>query len=53
MINTYLDENQFYFIKDEQHLCCDELQFKYVCKAHGETMGCYYCEFDYSQECEC
>ncbi len=32
--------------------CCDESQFRYTCKAHGESMGCYYCEFDYTKDCE-
>ena len=53
MMKTYIDENEFYFVKDETHFCCDECQFIYVCKEHGEQMGCYYCEFDYSKDCEC
>ena len=53
MIKEYLDENQFYFIKDEIKIHCDEQQFIHVCKAHGEQQGCYYCEFDYDKECEC
>jgi hypothetical protein len=54
MIDTkYIDQNEFYLIKDEQRFCCGESQFRYVCKAHGEAMGCYYCEFDYSKDCEC
>ena len=53
MINTYIDENEFYFILDEIKFHCDEQQFVYVCKAHGEQLGCYFCEFDYSQDCEC
>ena len=52
MINTYIDENEFYFIKDEMLYCCDESQFKHVCKAHGETMGCYFCEFNDVENCE-
>ena len=44
--------SEFYLIKDEQRFCCDESQFKYVCKAHGESMGCYYHEFDYTENCE-
>jgi len=51
--NKYIDQNEFYFIKDEMKLCCDEIQFVMVCKEHGEQMGCYYCEFDYSKKCEC
>ena len=53
MIKEYIDENEFYFVIDEMRFCCDESQFRYVCKAHGEAMGCYYCEFDYSKDCEC
>jgi hypothetical protein len=48
----YIDETEFYFIKDEMKFHCDESQFVYVCKAHGEQMGCYYCEFDYDTDCE-
>jgi len=53
MIKEYLHETEFYFIVDEIKIHCDEQQFIYVCKAHGETMGCYFCEFDYSTDCEC
>jgi hypothetical protein len=52
MITEYIDQNEFYLIKDEQRFCCGESQFRYVCKSHGEAMGCYYCEFDYSNDCE-
>jgi hypothetical protein len=52
MIKEYLDEDKFYFIKDELHFCCGESQFIYVCKAHGEQMGCYFCQFSYSEDCE-
>ena len=52
MIKEYLDETEFYFILDEIKFHCDEQQFVHVCKAHGETMGCYFCEFDYSTDCE-
>ena len=52
MITEYIDQNEFYLIKDEQRFCCGESQFRYVCKSHGEAMGCSYCEFDYSNDCE-
>jgi hypothetical protein len=52
MIKEYIDQNEFYLIKDEQRYCCDESQFVYVCKAHGEQMDCYYCGFNYSENCE-
>jgi hypothetical protein len=48
-----IDETPYYDIIDEQRFCCDESQFKYYCKAHGESMGCYYCEFDYDKPCDC
>jgi hypothetical protein len=52
MIKEYLDETEFYLIKDEIKFHCDEQQFIYVCKEHGETMGCYFCEFNYDENCE-
>lgn len=53
MATLVIDTNEFYEIIDRQHYCCDESQFIYVCKAHGEQQGCYFCEFDYSAPCEC
>jgi hypothetical protein len=53
MTSTIIDQNEFYLIKDEMLFHCDESQFVHVCKACGEQMGCYYCEFDYSQPCDC
>ena len=49
---SQIDSNEFYTIHDPTWICCDEIQFKYYCKAHNEKMGCYYCEFDYSQPCD-
>jgi len=48
-----IDHNEFYLIHDLLFFCCDEQQFRHSCKEHGEMMGCYYCEFDYSTKCEC
>jgi|LakMenE01Jun11ns_1017448.scaffolds.fasta_scaffold9245902_2 hypothetical protein len=54
MLDTkYIDQNEFYLIKDQQHFCCGESQFVYVCKAHGEQMDCYFCGFDYDEPCQC
>jgi hypothetical protein len=53
MVTSVIDQNEFYWIWDLSFLCCDEVQFRYQCKKHSELMGCYYCEFDYSKECEC
>jgi hypothetical protein len=52
-LNNQIDENEFYQIVDEMFYCCDESQFKHYCKKHTEFMGCYFCQFDYTQECEC
>ena len=48
-MTKFIDENQFYWITDVTHICCDEVQFKYVCRACRETMDCYYCGFDYTE----
>lgn len=53
MNSLIIDSNEFYNIIDRQRFCCDESQFIYICKAHGEQQGCYFCEFDYSEPCEC
>jgi hypothetical protein len=50
---SIIDQNKFYTIHEPTFMCCDQSQFRYVCKAHGESMGCYFCEFDYTQECGC
>jgi hypothetical protein len=47
-----IDSNTYYNIADELFVCCDEHQFRYYCKAHGERQGCQFCEFDPSKECE-
>jgi hypothetical protein len=47
-----IDETKFYTIHEPTWMCCDEFQFTYVCKAHGEKMGCYFCEFDYDKPCD-
>jgi hypothetical protein len=50
---TTITSDKNYRIVDEQHLCCDELQFSYYCMKCDEFMGCYYCTFDYSQPHDC
>jgi len=47
-----IDQTKFYTIHEPTWMCCDESQFTYVCKAHGEKMGCYFCEFDYDKPCD-
>ena len=44
--------NKFYLTNYESFVCCDELQYRYFCDNHFEQMGCYFCEFDYSIDCE-
>jgi len=51
MILEITKEN--YRIIDELHSCCGESQFKYYCKNCEEFMGCYFCEFDYTEKHEC
>lgn len=46
-------ETEFYTIDEPTFMCCDQSQFTYHCKAHREKMGCYFCAFDYTQECGC
>ena len=50
---SVIDQNEFYLIHDLTFMCCDESQFRYSCKEHGEIMGCYFCEFDPYAKCEC
>lgn len=52
-MSSVIDQTRFYWVMDESHYCCDEVQFRYVCKAHDEYQGCYFCQFDYNKECEC
>lgn len=46
-------QTEYYNITDKIHICCDEQQFRYYCKAHSEFMGCYFCTFDYTEPCDC
>jgi len=48
-----IDETKDYIILDEMHYCCEEAQFKYICKKCGDFMGCYFCEFNYTEPCGC
>ena len=48
-----IDSTEHYIILDVQHLCCDQSQFVYVCKHCEERMGCYFCEFDYTERHDC
>jgi hypothetical protein len=52
-MSNQIDQTEFYEIMDKLWMHCDESQFTYYCKAHGEQMGCYYCEFDYTKPCDC
>ena len=52
-MTQFIDETKDYYIMDVTHLCCDEIQFKYVCKKCDETMDCYYCGFDYTEPHDC
>ena len=37
-MTKFIDETENYFIMDVTHLCCDAVQFKYVCRV-CYTMG--------------
>ena len=52
-MNIEIDDEKYYYIEDEQHYCCDESQFKYYCKICDEFMGCYFCEFSYTEPHGC
>lgn len=47
-----LDEKQNYIMTGEFSLCfsCDEQYEVYSCLVCEETQGCYYCNFDCSDE---
>ena len=48
-----IDQNKFYNILDELFFCCDEQQFRYVCKKCEEYMGCQFCTFNPYEACDC
>lgn len=50
---SVIDQNKFYNIMDELFVCCDEHQFRYVCKQCEEYMGCQFCTFDPYKACDC
>ena len=52
-MSNVIDQTKHYNIIDEIHICCDAQQFRHICKAHGEYMGCYFCTFDYTEPCGC
>ena len=47
-----IDQTQYFYVIDEQHIHCDEVQFVYRCKKCGEKQVCYYCTFDYNEPCQ-
>jgi hypothetical protein len=48
-----IDSNKYYDILDELFVCCDEHQFRHVCKKHRERQGCSFCAFDPYGPCDC
>lgn len=54
-MSNVIDQNTYYTIKEPSiwRGCCDTVQFQYFCKAHSEAMGCYFCDFSYTEECGC
>lgn len=51
-VREHIDTTEFYTIHEPTYMHCDQLQFTYVCIAHREAMGCYFCEFDYNEPCD-
>ena len=52
-VSKKIDSSKYYDIYDEQFLCCGEVQFRYVCKTHGNSMECMFCAFDSTTACDC
>lgn len=52
-MSQVIDENKYYRITDEYYFCCDEVMFRYYCKSCSKFMGCYFCQFDYDEPCDC
>lgn len=52
-MSKFIDSTKHFNIRDEQFMCCGEMQFRYVCKPHGNVMGCMFCSFDPYSECDC
>ena len=50
---TIISRDANYSIIDEQHVCCDAVQFRYKCNKCEEYMDCYYCGFDYTKPHDC
>ena len=46
---------KFYRVMDNgvYNLCCDSIQFKYMCKTCGQNAGCYFCDFNPDEKHEC
>ena len=52
MTNSIYEVNEMYFTKMENgFVCCDEYQYPISCKVCGESIGCVFCEGDYSAPC--
>lgn len=47
-----ISENGSYYVTGEMNFCfgCDSQYGVYVCLVCEEYAGCYYCDFDYSDE---
>jgi len=54
-MSDVIDQTTYYTIKEPTvwRGCCDTVQFQYYCKKHQEPMGCYFCDFNYDEECGC
>ena len=53
ILNNVISRDQNYRVVDEMYFCCGEMMFRYYCEKCDEFMGCYFCEFDYTEAHEC
>jgi hypothetical protein len=51
MTNSTYEVNKWYYTNDNGFICCDEYQYEIRCKDCGESIGCVFCEGDYSAPC--
>jgi len=50
---TTIHDTEFYRVSDSTYYCCDEFMFRHYCLTCEEFMGCYFCEFDYTEKHDC
>lgn len=51
-MTTKIKVGEYFYTTSRQFICCGELQDVINCEKHDEPMGCQFCEFDYTMDCE-